>query len=118
MGQCDDAEQFFHRCIESFELARDRDGVIECWSAIAAQNRALGKRKEERSAYERVLELIGDDRSTFHRPIALTMLAQLDIEEESFEEARRNLDMAEAENKTINNPVVSIVAQDLRTKLK
>jgi hypothetical protein len=39
--------------------------------------------------------------------MSLAMLAQLDIGEERFEEARRNLDMAEAENRTLNNPAVS-----------
>jgi len=118
MGQDERAERFFHRSIESFEAAGDRDGVIECWFAIAGRNRSPEKREEERAAYERVLVLVGNDRKSFFRPMSLAMLAQLDIGEERFEEARRNLDMAEAENKSLNNPAVWILVQDLRTKLK
>ncbi len=117
-GQSQRAEQFFRRSIESFEAAGDLDGVIECWFAIAGQNRSPEKRGEERAAYERVLALVGDDRRSFFRPMSLAMLAQLDIGEERFEEARRNLEMAEEENKLLDNPVVWILVQDLRTKLK
>jgi tetratricopeptide (TPR) repeat protein len=117
-GQHERAEQFFRRGIESFEAAGDRDGVIECWFAIAGQNRTPERRKEERAAYERVLDLVGDDRKSFFRPMSLAMLAQLNIGDGRFEEARQNLDMAEEENQSLNNPVVWILVQDLRTKLK
>jgi tetratricopeptide (TPR) repeat protein len=63
LGEDERAEQFFRRSIESYEAAGDRDGVIECWFAIAGQNRSPEKRKEERAAYERVLALVGDDRN-------------------------------------------------------
>jgi tetratricopeptide (TPR) repeat protein len=118
LDQKDRADQFFRRSMEAFEAVGDRDGVIECWFAIAGLNRAPEKRKEERAAYERVLELVGEDRKSFFRPMSLAMLAQLDIAEDRFEEARSNLDMAEAENRSMNNPAVWILVQDLRTKLK
>lgn len=112
------AEQVFRRCIESFEAVGDHEGVIECWFAIAGQNRTPEKRKEERAAFERVLQLVGEDRKSFFRQMSLAMLAQLDIGEDRFDDARRNLDLAEDENKSLNNPVVWILVQELRTKLK
>ena len=118
MEQHERAEQVFRRCIESFEAVGDNEGVIECWFAIAGQNRTPEKRKEERAAYERVLELVGEDRKSFFRQMSLAMLAQLDIGEGRFDDARRNLDLAEDENKSINNPVVWILVQDLRAKLR
>jgi tetratricopeptide (TPR) repeat protein len=118
MGLHERAEQVFRRCIESFEAVGDHEGVIECWFAIAGQIRAPEKRREERAAYERVLQLIGENRKSFFRQMSLAMLAQLDIGEERFDDARRNLDLAEEENESINNPVVWILVQNLRTKLK
>ncbi len=118
MEQHERAEQIFRRCIESFEAMGDHEGVIECWFAIAGQNRRPEKRNEERAAYERVLQLVGEDRKSFFRQMSLAMLAQLDIGEGRFDDARRNLDLAEDENKSVNNPVVWILVQDLRTKLK
>lgn len=118
MEQHERAEQVFRRCIESFEAVGDHEGVIECWFAIAGQSRTHKKRKEERAAYERVLHLVGGDRKSFYRQMSLAMLAQLDIGEGRFDDARRNLDLAEEENKSINNPVVWFLVQDLRTKLR
>jgi len=118
MGQGERAEQFYRRGVESFEAAGDRDGVIECWFAIAGQNRAPERRAQERAAYERVLSLVGDDRKSLFRPMSLAMLAQLDIGEGRLEAARRNLDLAEEENRALNNPVVWMLVQDLRAKLK
>jgi tetratricopeptide (TPR) repeat protein len=118
MDQHEKAEMIFRRSIESFEALGDQQGVIECWFAIAGQNRSPEKRKEERAAYEHVLQLVGEDHKSFFRQMSLAMLAQLDIGEERFDDARRNLDLAEEENKSINNPVVWLLVQDLRTKLK
>jgi hypothetical protein len=49
--------------------------------------------------------------------MALAMLAQLDIMEERFEEARAHLDRAEQENESRPNPIVSLLVEDLRGKL-
>jgi hypothetical protein len=46
------------------------------------------RRKEEREAYEEVLNLIGDDAELFYLPMTLTMLAQLEILDQRFDEAR------------------------------
>ena len=52
------------------------------------------KRKEERQAYEKILLLVGE-----------AMLAQLDMMEELFEEARAGLNLAGVENKHVRNPI-------------
>lgn len=107
----------FKRGIEAFEAVNDCQGVIECWSQIAQVMGKQKKRGEEREAYEKVLSLIGDDTDSFHRPMALAMLAQLDIFEQRFEEARKLLDQVEQANEKLLNPAVFILVNDLRSKL-
>jgi len=107
----------FNRGIEAFEAVDDRQGLIECWSHIAEFMGKQKKRSEQREAYEKVLSLIGDDKDYFHLPMTLTMLAQLDIFEQRFEEARKLLDQAEQENKKLRNPAVLLIVHDLRSKL-
>lgn len=50
-------------------------------------------------------------------PTTLTMLVQLDIFEQRFDEARKHLDRAEQENEKLINPAVFMIVQDLRSKL-
>lgn len=107
----------YRRGIEACERANDRSGLIESWWCIAQAMGKTKKRKEERQAYEKILSLVGDKNDVFHFPMALTMLAQLDIMEERFEEARARLDRAEQENEHQRNPVVFLLVNDLRAKL-
>jgi tetratricopeptide (TPR) repeat protein len=117
LDEHDKAVECFRRGIEAFETVNDRRGVIECWSHIAQVMGKTKKRKEEREAYEKVLALVGDERDSFHRPMTLTMLAQLDIFEKRFEEARNRLNQAEQENEKLLNPAVMLIVHDLRSKL-
>ena len=117
LNEHDRAIACFRRGIEAFESANDRDGLIEGWSHIAQVMGKQKKRKEEREAYEKILALIGDERHSFHRPMTLTMLAQLDIFENRFEEARNHLNQAEQENEKLLNPAVILIVHDLRSKL-
>lgn len=116
LGDPDRAEVCFRRAIHAFESIEDRHGQIECWFNIAQLLAKKKQRKEEREGYEKVLSLIGDDRSSIHRGMALTMLAQLDIAEEQFEHARECLDLAEQANEPFN-PMIPFIVQDLRSKL-
>jgi tetratricopeptide (TPR) repeat protein len=113
----DRAVACFRRGIEAFEAVNDRDGVVECWSHIAQVMGKTKKRKEEREAYEKVLNLIGDEDDSFHLPMTLTMLAQLEIFEKHFDEARKLLDRAERKNEKLLSPMVLFLVQDLRSKL-
>ena len=74
-------------------------------------------REQERQAYEKILSLFAHKNDDFHFPMALTMLAQLDIMEGRFEDARARLDRAEQENEQHRNPVVFFLVKDLRDKL-
>jgi tetratricopeptide (TPR) repeat protein len=107
----------FRRGIEAFEAVKDRDGVVECWSHIAQVMGKTKRRKEEREAYEKILNLIGDEDDSFHLPMTLTMLAQLEIFDKHFDEARNLLDRAERKNEKLLNPMVLFIVQDLRSKL-
>ena len=64
------------------------------------------KRQEERQAYEKILLLVGE-----------AMLAQLDMMEELFEEARAGLDLTGVENEVQRNPMIFLLVKDLRGKL-
>lgn len=117
LGEDERAVACFRRGIEAFEAVNDREGIIECWSHIAQVMGKTKKRKEEREAYEKVLCLIGDERDSFHRPMTLSMLAQLDIFDQQFDEARKRLDQAEKDNEKLFNPAVCLIVEDLRSKL-
>ena len=108
----------FRRGIAAFVAVNDRQGVIECWSHIAQVMGKTKKRKEEREADEKVLNLIGDgEDGSFFLPMTLTMLAQLEIFDKRFDEARKLLDRAERKNEKLLNPMVLFLVQDLRSKL-
>lgn len=105
------------RAIEGFEGVSDQRGIGECWFHIAGIMRKTDRRKEEREAYEKALSFFGNKGDDFFVPMILTMLAQLEIFEERFDEARKHLEQAECQNEKLGNPVVFLVAQDLRSKL-
>ncbi|MGH9905481.1 MAG: hypothetical protein ACRD8U_07860, partial [Pyrinomonadaceae bacterium] len=107
----------WRRAIQGFEAANDTQGIIECWFQIGGVMRKINKQTEEREAYEKVVSLAGDKGDLFFLPLTLTMLAQLDISEQRFDEARKHLDQAERENRELNNPAVLFIGQDLRSKL-
>lgn len=107
----------WRRAIQGFEAANDTQGIIECWFHVGGVMRKTNKQTEERKAYEKVVSLAGDKGDSFFLPLTLTMLAQLDISEQRFDEARKHLDQAERENREWNNPAVLLIGQDLRSKL-
>jgi len=113
----DRAVACYRRGLEACEAANDSSGLIESWWCIAQVMGKTKKRMEERQAYEEIISLAGDRRDIFHFPMALTMLGQLDIMEERFEDARAHLDRAEQENERRPNPVVFLLVKDLRGKL-
>jgi tetratricopeptide (TPR) repeat protein len=107
----------FRRAIEGFEAIDDREGIAECWFNIGGVMRKTDKKKEEREAYEKVISILGDNSSSFFLPMTRTMLAQLEISEQHFDEARQHLDQAERENEKLLNPAVLLIIADLRSKL-
>jgi tetratricopeptide (TPR) repeat protein len=117
LGEHDRAIVCFRRAIEGFEAINDREGIGQCWFNIAGVMRKTDKKKEEREAYEKVISIFGDDSSSFFLPMTRTMLAQLDISEQRFDEARKQLDQAERENEKLLNPAVLLLIADLRSKL-
>lgn len=117
LEQHDRAVACYRRGLQACEAADDRSGLIESWWCMSQVMARTKKQKEEREAYEKILTLVGDRHDIFHFPMALTMLAQLDIKEKHYEEARARLDDAERENELQPNPMVSFLIQDLRKKL-
>ena len=117
LDENDRAVACWRRAIKGFEAANDTHGIIECWFSIGGTMRKMNKPKEERKAYQTVLSLAGDEGDSFLLPMTLVMLAQLDIDEQRFDEAREHLNRAEEGNMELNNPAVLIVGQDLRSKL-
>jgi predicted negative regulator of RcsB-dependent stress response len=76
------------------------------------------RRKEERDAYGKILSLVGDKRDTFYLPMTLAMLAQMDIMEGRFDEARLHLERAAREtDEERPNPVVLVLLGELRDRL-
>lgn len=114
-GEHDEALSCFHAAIKRFEAIRDDVGVAECWFQIRGVMHALGDCKREREASEKVLALGGDKLSTVFISLTLVGLAQLNIREQRFSEAREQLDRAE--QIAPDNPAVVMVANDLRNQL-
>jgi tetratricopeptide (TPR) repeat protein len=117
LEQNERALECYRRGVEVCERANDRSGLIEAWWSIGQTMGRTKRREQERQAYEKILSLVGEKNDDFHFPMALTMLAQLDIMEGRFEDARARLDRAEQENEQHRNPVVFFLVKDLRDKL-
>lgn len=115
VGQHDEALVCFHTAIKRFEAVRDQVGVAECWFQIRGVLHALRDRKGEREAAEKVLTMADDGLSTIFVGLTLVGLAQLNIWEQRFSEARQQLDRAE--KLVPDNPAVAMVAADLRRQL-
>jgi tetratricopeptide (TPR) repeat protein len=115
LDQHEKALEQFRKAIEGFELAGDRVGVIECWSHIRSVWQQLKDRVKEREAAEKILALDAEKVAPMIAAMTLVMLAQLNIVEQRFAEARAQIGRArELDSK---NPAVIIVSDDLRTKL-
>ena len=115
LGRHDEALQYFKKAIERFEAEGDQKGIIESWFHIAGVMGKVGDRKKEREASEKVLALGAEKTSRIHAGLTLVMLAQLNIGEQRFAEARQQLDRAEELGP--DNPAVVMIAADLRSKL-
>lgn len=88
LGEHERAIASLRRAIEGFEVIDDREGIGECWFHIAGIRRMTENRRGEREAYERVLKTLEKKDNSFFVPMSRAMLAQLDIFEERFDEAR------------------------------
>lgn len=115
LGKHENALEHFRNAIKGFEQAGDRVGVIECWSHIRSVWQHLKDRVKEREAAEKILALDAETVMPMIAAMTLVMLAQLNIEEQRFAEARQQIDRAKELDP--KNPAVSIVSADLRTKL-
>jgi tetratricopeptide (TPR) repeat protein len=115
LGQFEKALEYFKNAIAGFEQASDRGGVIECWSHIRSVWQQRGDRVKEREAAEKILALDAEKVSPMIAAMTLVMLAQLNIEEQRFSEARTQIDQAKKLDP--KNPAVTMVSADLRTKL-
>ncbi len=115
LGQHDNAIECFKTAIARFEAINDRAGVIECWFSIRGVWQTLGDAKQEREASEAVLALGAEETSPMLAALTLVGLAQLNLGEQRFVQARRQLDRAE--ELAPENPAVVMIAADLRSKL-
>lgn len=117
LGEHDRAEASLRRAMDGFEVANDSRGLVACWFHLGGIARERADATLERQAYDRVLASADHKRDSLFLPIALAMLAQLDISEQRFDDARQHLDRADRLNEAQNNPMVSIISLDLRSKL-
>ncbi len=105
----------FKKAIERFEAVGDQKGIIEGWFHIAGVMRKLGDGKKEREASEKVLALGAEKTSRIDAGLTLVTLAELNIGEQRFAEARHN--SIGLKSSTRKNPAVVMIAADLRSKL-
>ena len=115
LDQHDQALACFHDAIKRFEAVHDQVGIAECWFQICGIMQTVGDTREEREASERVLALGEDKLSRVVIGLTLVRLAGLNIREQRFVEAREQIDRAEELD--LCNPVVALVAAQLRSEL-
>jgi tetratricopeptide (TPR) repeat protein len=114
-GRHEESLECFKHAIEGFEQAGDKRRVIECWSHIRGVMQKLDDPVKEREAAERILALDAEKVSPMIAAMTLVMLAQLNIEEQRFSEAREQIDRARKLD--AKNPAVAMIAADLQNKL-
>lgn len=113
LGKHEEAVDVFNKALSSFESIKDQSGITECWYHIRGVWQDRGDQKREREALERVIALENDN--PMWTALSLVGLAQLNLNAQRFTEARQQL--SRAEELDPKNPVVAIVASDLREKL-
>jgi tetratricopeptide (TPR) repeat protein len=115
LGRTDDAVKAFHDAIDRLDPVADRLAIAECWFQIRGLYQKTGDRKGEREASEKVLLIGGENLSSVLKAFTLAGLAQLNIADQRFAEAKEQLDRAlELEPE---NPVVRIFQDELERKL-
>jgi tetratricopeptide (TPR) repeat protein len=115
LGMYDKALKLYRQAAERFESAKDQKGLVECWFQIRGVMQNRGDMRGEREASEKVLELGGERLSPMLAALTLVGLAQLNIKEQRYAEAREQLGRAIELNP--DNPVVRMVERDLRGQL-
>lgn len=111
----DAALKLYRQAADRFESANDQAGIVECWFQIRSVMQHLGDRKGEREASDKVLALGGEELSPMLAALTLVGLAQLNIKEQRYSEARIQLDRAKELDP--DNPVVTMIERDLRGHL-
>ncbi len=111
------ALETFQRAIRLAESMPAKSKLPDIWAAIAEVHHKMKNPKEERLAYEQVLKLCEDDKSSPQLVTTLTMIAQMELKESNFNEARKLLDKAELLCKKIM-PFMMFVINDIRQRLK
>jgi len=110
------ALETIERAINLAEVMENKDKLADCW-AVKAQIYGLMKdKKEERIAYEHVLQIIGEDKESPQLITTLTMLSQIELKESNFSKARELLDKAEKLCKKIM-PFMLFVITDIRNRI-
>jgi tetratricopeptide (TPR) repeat protein len=115
LDRTEEALQAYHDAIDRLDPVEDKLAIAECWFQIRGVLQKLGDHAGERDASEKVLAIGGEELSEVLKALTLLSLAQLNIRDQRFAEARAQLDRAiELDPK---NPVLGIVESDLRRKL-
>jgi len=114
-GLHDEALQCFRKAQERCEETGDTSGIAECLFQIRGVMQKLGDRRGEREASERLLALDENQVDRLWTALTLVTLAQLNIADQRFSEARTQLDRAEA--LAPDNPVVALVGGQIRSTL-
>jgi len=110
------ALETFQRAIRLAESISATYRIPDIWSSIADVYHKMKNPKEERLAYEQVLKLCGDNDSSPQLVTTLTMIAQMEMKEGNFNEARKLLDRAEILCKKMM-PFLMFVINDIRQRI-
>ena len=110
------AIETIERAIKLSDSLQNKDRLADCW-ALKAQILGLMKdKKEERAAYDQVIQIIGNNEDSPQYITTLTMLAQIELKESNFNKARELLDKAEKLCKKIM-PFMLFVITDIRNRI-
>ena len=114
LGNVDSALKCFRTAIDRFEVAGDIEGMIEGWSQIRAIMHDRGDGAGAREASETLLALGAERTSPVIAALTLVMLAQDDILEGMYAQARKRIERAL--ELAPQDPVL-MIANDLRTRI-
>jgi tetratricopeptide (TPR) repeat protein len=115
LARYDEAERCYRGLLQRLDPNADSSDAADCWFRIRGLMQQIGDRLGEREACEKCLSVGGSDLNPVIRSITLISLAQLNIQDERYSEAKTQLDIAKNIDPT--NPAVKIIERDLRSNL-
>jgi tetratricopeptide (TPR) repeat protein len=111
----EEALQCFRKALDRAQYVGDMEAVADSLYQIRGVMQNIGDKEGEREALEKLLALDEEDAGRLHTSLALLSLAQLNIQDQRFDEAKEQLERAQKLDP--DNPVVALVGNDLRSRL-